>query len=126
MKFLSETPISQLNIGTRASNSLKAEGIETLAELLDYGFVKVQEIPNLGSYSNAEIWSALSIFLIKKISLMQSSFYKNHELQITTRDYFAAKAMQGFASTKPPPSSISQVAQVSYEWADEMLKVKGD
>lgn len=45
---------------------------------------------------------------------------------MTLRDYFAAKAMQGFAAMDDDGfSSIEKMAEVSYKWADAMLKARG-
>lgn len=46
-----------------------------------------------------------------------------HEFGMTLRDYFAAKAMQGFAAD-PGMGSISaaEIAKIAYLWADAMLK----
>lgn len=45
---------------------------------------------------------------------------------ITLRDYFAAKAMQGFAAMSDVDgfSSVEEMAKMSYKWADAMLKVR--
>jgi len=44
---------------------------------------------------------------------------------MTLRDYFAAKAMQGFAAMDDDGfPSIEKMAEVSYEWADAMLKAR--
>jgi hypothetical protein len=45
---------------------------------------------------------------------------------MTLRDYFAAKAMQGFAAMSDVDgfSSVEEMAKMSYKWADAMLKVR--
>ena len=45
---------------------------------------------------------------------------------MTLRDYFAAKAMQGFAAAADDTGwrSIDHIAEVSYQWADAMLKAR--
>jgi hypothetical protein len=45
---------------------------------------------------------------------------------MTLRDYFAAKAMQGFAAMDDVDgfSSVEEMAKMSYKWADAMLKVR--
>ena len=45
---------------------------------------------------------------------------------ITLRDYFAAKAMQGFISSGFGPNEIAKVVEWSFEYADAMLKVRGE
>lgn len=43
---------------------------------------------------------------------------------MTMRDYFAAKAMQGFAAYIGPSMSFESRAKIAYEWADAMLKAR--
>ena len=45
---------------------------------------------------------------------------------MTLRDYFAAKAMQGFAAMSDVDgfSSVEEMAEMSYKWADAMMKVR--
>jgi hypothetical protein len=43
---------------------------------------------------------------------------------MTLRDYFAAKAMQGFAAYIGPSMSFESRAKIAYEWADAMLKAR--
>ncbi len=45
-------------------------------------------------------------------------------LGMTLRDYFAAKAMQGFASNLGPGYAFNSRAEIAYEWADSMLKAR--
>ena len=40
------------------------------------------------------------------------------------RDYFAAKAMQGFASNLGPGYTFNSRAEIAYQWADAMLKAR--
>ena len=48
------------------------------------------------------------------------------EQGMTLRDYFAAKAMQGFAAMADVDgfSSVEEMAEMSYKWADAMMKVR--
>jgi len=43
---------------------------------------------------------------------------------MTLRDYFAAKAMQGFATKLGPEATFETRASVAYQWADAMLKAR--
>jgi hypothetical protein len=43
---------------------------------------------------------------------------------MTLRDYFAAKAMQGFAANLGPGATFETRASIAYQWADEMLKAR--
>jgi hypothetical protein len=47
-----------------------------------------------------------------------------NETGMTLRDYFAAKAMQGFASYIGPSMTFDSRAKIAYEWADAMLKAR--
>ena len=46
---------------------------------------------------------------------------------MTLRDYFAAKAMQAFMPSRPPPDEIvaDQIAEAAYFMADAMLRIRG-
>ena len=50
----------------------------------------------------------------------------DNEHGLTMRDYFAAKAMQGFASYIGPSMTFESRAKIAYEWADAMLKARGE
>ena len=62
----------------------------------------------------------------------QSAFPRSESLQysqhitggMTLRDYFAAKAMQGFAAYIGPSMTFDSRAKTAYEWADAMLKAR--
>jgi hypothetical protein len=43
---------------------------------------------------------------------------------MSLRDYFAAKAMQGFAAYIGPSMTFESRAKIAYEWADAMLKAR--
>ena len=51
---------------------------------------------------------------------------RNEQQGMTLRDYFAAKAMQGFAAYIGPSMTFESRAKIAYEWADAMLKARGD
>ena len=40
------------------------------------------------------------------------------------RDYFAAKAMQGFAADPDWQSGADKAAETAYRWADAMMKAR--
>ena len=44
---------------------------------------------------------------------------------MTLRDYFAAKAMQGFAADPDTTGPAEVIAKVAYQWADAMLSARG-
>ena len=44
---------------------------------------------------------------------------------MTMRDYFAAKAMQGFAVDDDAWSDVEYMAECAYKWADAMIKARG-
>lgn len=43
---------------------------------------------------------------------------------MTLRDYFAAKAMQGFASNLGPGATFETRAAIAYQWADKMMEAR--
>ncbi|MEI5996800.1 hypothetical protein H3V53_06180 [Paraburkholderia bengalensis] len=43
---------------------------------------------------------------------------------MTLRDYFAAKAMQGFAACEEQYSNLDTMAKAAYIWADAMLRAR--
>lgn len=43
---------------------------------------------------------------------------------MTLRDYFAAKAMQGFAADPNTNGEPYLIAKVAYDWADALLKAR--
>ena len=45
---------------------------------------------------------------------------------MTLRDYFAAKAMQGFCTQEEQGFGVLKIAASAYEMADAMLKAKGE
>lgn len=50
--------------------------------------------------------------------------YEAKQQGLTLRDYFAAKAMQGFAACDAEWPTAEAVAVNAYEWADAMLKAR--
>lgn len=56
--------------------------------------------------------------------------HHGHKLTgMTLRDYFAAKAMQGFLSSLEEPFSpeeFERLAEIFYSMADKMLKARGE
>jgi hypothetical protein len=40
------------------------------------------------------------------------------------RDYFAAKALQGFAADPEIDANAEEVARMAYKWADAMMKAR--
>ena len=45
---------------------------------------------------------------------------------VSMRDYFAAKAMQGFATNLGPGATFETRANIAYQWADAMLRARGE
>lgn len=58
------------------------------------------------------------------MTMMTSEHIANEpEYGMTLRDYFAAKAMQGFAADPAMAAvSASRISEAAYMWADAMLK----
>jgi hypothetical protein len=51
--------------------------------------------------------------------------FHKHQDGMTLRDYFAAKAMQGFAANLGP-STFQSRANLAYQWADAMMKARAE
>ena len=49
---------------------------------------------------------------------------RKYMIGMTLRDYFAAKAMQGFAACDDDFPSVESVAINAYKWADAMLAAR--
>ena len=123
------TPILSLNLTVRSQNGLTTAGINTvelLAEFVrQYGVTGLMKIQHLGPRSVDEIFSAFCQWLFDSASVQPSG---NSGPPVPLRDYFAAKAMQGFAASDDTIGwkSIDHVAETAYEWADAMLKARED
>lgn len=55
---------------------------------------------------------------------VQDAYSMSTDRGMTLRDYFAAKAMQGFAAYIGPSMTFDSRAKTAYEWADAMLKAR--
>ncbi|WP_196302165.1 hypothetical protein, partial [Streptococcus pneumoniae] len=51
-------------------------------------------------------------------------FTKDHAVSMTMRDYFAAKAMQGFYSSSYYNESYDTLSEMAYKKADAMMKAR--
>lgn len=52
------------------------------------------------------------------------AFPTHREEGMDLRDYFAAKAMQGFAADPEVSASAKEIALMAYMWADAMIKAR--
>ena len=52
------------------------------------------------------------------------TFDRDSKHGMDLRDYFAAKAMQGFASDPDWCYGLDEAAEHAYEWADAMMKAR--
>jgi hypothetical protein len=61
-------------------------------------------------------------------SALISYFTEDHALNMTLRDYFAAKAMQGMMADGQAFRLVAEstLANTAYEIADAMLKARGE
>ena len=66
----------------------------------------------------------MSIPAFPKPKLMQQVVSFDQEDGMSLRDYFAAKAMQGFAACDAQWPTAEAVAVNAYQWADAMLKAR--
>ena len=53
-----------------------------------------------------------------------TAFPQLSEYGMTLRDYFAAKALQGFAADPEMGGEPDLIANLAYEWADAMMKAR--
>ena len=58
------------------------------------------------------------------VNMNTPAFPDQYKDGMTLRDYFAAKAMQGFAAYIGPSMTFDSRAKTAYEWADAMLKAR--
>ena len=56
------------------------------------------------------------------MNVYPTSIHQKEGLQL--RDYFAAKAMQGFAADPNWQSGADKAAETAYLWADAMMKAR--
>lgn len=123
MLNLKEISVKELKICKRSMNGLFANRIETVDDLVSYGFIKLSETPNLGAYSNAEIWFALSELLIKKAE--NFNCFDNHEddfVFYTRRKQIASAALQGLCANSELNSlDAKKTAELSIEMADALM-----
>jgi len=62
---------------------------------------------------------------VNNISAFPHENFLSHR-GMTLRDYFAAKAMQGFMGSSWNVKSFEDMASKAYQLADAMLKAKGE
>jgi DNA-directed RNA polymerase subunit alpha len=55
-----DTPLEELNLSTRSSNSLRRAGIFTLGQLIEKGREGLPPLPGLGAKSRAEVEELLA------------------------------------------------------------------
>lgn len=73
--------------------------------------------------SNKETgWPAFPTSNWQKMAPLANGYHEG----MTLRDYFAAKAMQGFAASDSHWPTADAVASNAYEWADAMLRTRGN
>ena len=53
-----------------------------------------------------------------------NNFISEDRQGMTLRDYFAAKAMQGFAANSGPGATFETRAAIAYQWADKMMEAR--
>lgn len=116
------TSISTTNLSVRAKNALHGAGIHTVEQLKVTPFEQLKRIRNMGKKSLTEVEDFLEDDEDNQPLLAS---------QATLRDYFAAKALQGWLAMyasdtrqgAPPPESAATIA---YAYADAMLKVRNN
>ena len=127
--------IDVFELTVRSKNVLKAEGIFTIKNLVQYTERDLIRLPNMGRKSLNEIKEHLAVH-----SLVLGSIFEEPEkidLNINLRDWFAGIAMQAMLPTynipdvfddttqgKDDPSMTELIAIDAYIMAETMLKVR--
>lgn len=67
---------------------------------------------------------SLYVHFNKTNEMSEPRLVANSHHGMDLRDYFAAKAMQGFAANPDWQSGAHEAAQAAYRWADAMMKAR--
>lgn len=119
----------------RTVNVLKCENITTLGELLNCSHVDLLKMPNMGKKSAQEISDAVQQLGFhlqgeRTASTQQVASARLPFPDMSLRDFFAAKALQGMISTAGAPCLLgleggeSETAKAAYKLADAMLAAR--
>jgi hypothetical protein len=134
------THIFELELSTRANNALlgysiyeyennawKHESLDTIGKVIEKSENDLLKGINLGRKSLNEIIYALDQHGFKLLNYKENVKIpkKIPMRELTLRDYFAAKALQGLLTTVKDEQWLPQeVAEVCYEVADSMMKAR--
>ena len=134
------THIFELELSTRANNALlgysvyeyennawKHEPLDTIGKVIEKSENDLLRGINLGRKSLNEIIYALDQHGFKLLNYKENVKIpkKIPMRELTLRDYFAAKALQGLLTTVKDEQWLPQdVAVVCYEVADSMMKAR--
>jgi len=130
------THIFELELSTRANNALlsysvyengtwKHEPLDTIGKVIEKSENDLLKTPNLGRKSLNEIIYTLDVHGLKLANYKENiKIPKKIPMKdLDLRDYFAAKAMQGFL-TEDCDVIFDSLAHESYRVADEMMKAR--
>lgn len=117
-----------MGLTVRTINVLKCENILTLDELVKRSHLDLLKIPNMGKKSAQEIANAIQAHGLRlkdgpAPSARQAATESSRPLEMSLRDYFAAKAL---APVFPGMSTrdVQYAAEAAYELADAMLAAR--
>jgi hypothetical protein len=114
--------IDVLNLGNRAKNGLKADGILTVQQLVEKRGVDLLKLPNFGRLTLNEVIEKLAFYGLELSG--EPKISKPQMPQMTLRDYFAAKAMQADMAAGVHENEFAWSAARSYKMAGAMLKAR--
>ena len=137
------TPLSVLNLTVHAEHCLKRGRVYDVETLKAMEARDILSIPDIGKKTLQEINLALTEYenttKPEKIEMNETKHGgpafpttqyvggispTGHSGGMTLRDYFAAKALEGFLIAPDLGWDYSEVARASYKMADEMLKAR--
>lgn len=123
-----------LGLTVRTRNVLACENILAVGQLVNMTHIDLLKIPNMGKKSAQEIADALSS---RGLNLLPDGYSRKTRAvaqptvewpalpAMTLRDYFAAKAMQGFnANPGFNERNHEFIADLAYDQADAMLAAR--
>ncbi|MBW1249000.1 hypothetical protein I7860_20180 [Pseudomonas tolaasii] len=129
-----------MGLTVRTINVLKCENILTLDELVKRSHLDLLQIPNMGKKSAQEIANAIQAHGLRLKDgpapiARQAATESSRPLEMNLRDYFAAKAMQGYLANawqaetldslgESSAQQMATVAEISYAMADAMLAAR--
>ena len=115
--------IDMLELTVRSNNVLKAEGIFTIKNLVQYTERDLIRLPNMGRKSLNEIKEHLAVHNLVLGSIFEEP-EKKINLNIGLRDWFAGQALVGLLANPETIPDSNIITTASYRIADEIMKAR--